>query len=210
MDLCAECCQLTLAVKLCIVMVIGHWSLCPPSFKLACQTFPCQTILRHSSADMKDEFYEWLEIIIKAITTTERLYLLRDFNAGVGADHDSWVRCTGRFGKLNKNGDRKIKGSNLSLTRHTGRVQERTLEEDTALRKATCDTQKVAPRCANDYWPIQCSGVELSVDCGNVNEMYEGLKRAFGPSTVKIAPLRSASGDIITDRGKKMDRWAEQ
>ncbi len=35
------------------------------------------------------------------------------------------------------------------------------------------------------------------------------MKKAFGPSTFKIAPLRSAIGDGITDRGKQMERWAE-
>ncbi len=35
------------------------------------------------------------------------------------------------------------------------------------------------------------------------------MKKAFCPSTFKIAPLRSAIGDVITDRGKQMERWAE-
>jgi hypothetical protein len=39
--------------------------------------------------------------------------------------------------------------------------------------------------------------------------MYDGMKKAFGPSAIKITPLKSSSGDIITDRGKQMERWAE-
>ncbi len=39
--------------------------------------------------------------------------------------------------------------------------------------------------------------------------MYEGMNKAFGPSTIKIAPLKSATGDVITDHGKQMERWAE-
>ena len=39
--------------------------------------------------------------------------------------------------------------------------------------------------------------------------MYEGMKKAFGPSIVKTAPLKSTSGEIITDRAKHMERWAE-
>ena len=39
--------------------------------------------------------------------------------------------------------------------------------------------------------------------------MYEGMKKAFGPSIVKTAPLKSTSGEIITDRAKQMERWAE-
>ena len=39
--------------------------------------------------------------------------------------------------------------------------------------------------------------------------MYEGMKKAFGPSTNKTAPLKSSTGEIITDRGRQMERWAE-
>ena len=39
--------------------------------------------------------------------------------------------------------------------------------------------------------------------------MYEGMKKAFGPSAIKIAPLKSAEGQIINDRSKQMERWAE-
>ncbi|XP_028514347.1 uncharacterized protein LOC114574889 [Exaiptasia diaphana] len=40
--------------------------------------------------------------------------------------------------------------------------------------------------------------------------MYVECTNALPPSTVKIAPVKSASGDIITDGGKQMERWAEQ
>ena len=39
--------------------------------------------------------------------------------------------------------------------------------------------------------------------------MYEGMKKAFGPSIVKTAPLKFTSGEIITDRAKQMERCAE-
>ena len=39
--------------------------------------------------------------------------------------------------------------------------------------------------------------------------MYKGIKKAFGLSITKDAPLKSASGDIISDRNKQMERWAE-
>ncbi|RUS72294.1 hypothetical protein EGW08_019940 [Elysia chlorotica] len=57
-----------------------------------------------SSAEMKDEFYEELEV------TSERLYLHKDFSAWVGANHDSWPRCISHFGvgKLIKNGQRLL------------------------------------------------------------------------------------------------------
>ena len=39
--------------------------------------------------------------------------------------------------------------------------------------------------------------------------MYEGMKKAFGPCAIKIAPLKTTSGKIITDHTKQMERWAE-
>ncbi|XP_076031086.1 uncharacterized protein LOC143019333 [Oratosquilla oratoria] len=39
--------------------------------------------------------------------------------------------------------------------------------------------------------------------------MYDGIKKAYGPSITKIAPLKTASGDTITDRGKQMERWVK-
>ena len=67
----------------------------------------------------------------------------------------------------------------------------------------------MARRCANDYWLDLCQSIQSSADLGNVREMYEGMERAFGPSTVKSAPLKSADGQIIKDRTKQMERWAE-
>lgn len=34
--------------------------------------------------------------------------------------------------------------------------------------------------------------------------MYDGMKKAFGPSVNKIAPLKPAA-----ERGKQMERWTE-
>ena len=39
--------------------------------------------------------------------------------------------------------------------------------------------------------------------------LYDGMKKVFGPSTTKMAPLRSTTSDIIIDWGKQMERWAE-
>lgn len=39
--------------------------------------------------------------------------------------------------------------------------------------------------------------------------MYEGVKKAFGPKATKVVPLKSALGDIITDRAKQMEKWAK-
>ncbi|XP_068738609.1 uncharacterized protein [Montipora capricornis] len=35
------------------------------------------------------------------------------------------------------------------------------------------------------------------------------MKKASGPFAIKIDPLKTTSGEIITDRTKQMERWAE-
>ena len=39
--------------------------------------------------------------------------------------------------------------------------------------------------------------------------MYDGIKKAQGPVQSKTAPLKSSTGEIITDRGEQMERWVE-
>ena len=39
--------------------------------------------------------------------------------------------------------------------------------------------------------------------------MYDGIKRATGPSIKKTAPLKSKSGEVITDKAYQLDRWVE-
>ena len=78
-----------------------------------------------------------------------------------------------------------------------------------ALRKARNNTQRITLCIAHDHWLNLCQSIQLSADCRNICTMYDGTKIAFGPSTTQTAPLKSAAGNIITDRGKLMKRWAE-
>ena len=39
--------------------------------------------------------------------------------------------------------------------------------------------------------------------------MYKGIKQATGPKVKKIAPLKSKTGEIITDWKKQIEKWAE-
>ena len=55
-------------------------------------------------------FYENLAAIIRNLPSKEQVVLLGDFNARVGADHDSWPSCFGQFGvgKISENGQRLL------------------------------------------------------------------------------------------------------
>ncbi|KAK4320193.1 hypothetical protein Pmani_008956 [Petrolisthes manimaculis] len=45
-------------------------------------------------------------------------------------------------------------------------------------RNARNDAQRIARRCANDYWLNLCQNIQLSTDCGNIRGMYDGMKKA--------------------------------
>lgn len=63
-----------------------------------------------STREVKDEFYTSLTDVIKNMPSNEHLYLLGDFNARVGTDHNSWPSCLRSFrvGKVNDNGQRLL------------------------------------------------------------------------------------------------------
>ncbi|XP_047497803.1 craniofacial development protein 2-like [Penaeus chinensis] len=56
--------------------------------------------------DIKDKFYEELDVLIAAVPQSEKLFILGDFNARVGPDHQTWEGIIGRHGtgKCNSNG----------------------------------------------------------------------------------------------------------
>ena len=82
-------------------------------------------------------------------------------------------------------------------------------ETKQALRAARSQVQQAARRCANEYWIHLSEEIQLASLTGDIRRMYEGIKKAFGPSQNKTAPLKSVSGEIISDKKKQMDRWKE-
>ncbi|KAI8511348.1 hypothetical protein Bbelb_104480 [Branchiostoma belcheri] len=63
-----------------------------------------------ASMELKDSFYGMLGQAFSSIPHGEQLYLLGDFNARVGRDHDTWPTSLGHFGvgKMNENGQRLL------------------------------------------------------------------------------------------------------
>jgi len=323
----------------------------------------------YSTQEAKDQFYDELQAVIQRIPDTEQLLLLGDFNARVGADHDSWPNSLGQFGigSMNENGQRILELCTLndlcitntffrtkpqhkvswrhprskhwhqldliitrrchlrnvlitrsyqsadcdtdhslvcckirlqpkmmhhskppgklridaSKTQHPERAEafikclDRALQTDPpagnaqsrwnrlrdtvhssaisalgkkkgktqdwfeansselsavaeekraallehkrnptpstleALRSARSKVQKTARRCANEFWTKLCEDIQSSADAGNIRGVYDGIKKAIGPTQTKIAPLKSASGEVIRDKGKQMERWVE-
>ena len=77
------------------------------------------------------------------------------------------------------------------------------------LANARRDVQKMVRKCTNEYWIDLCIKIQAASDNGNIKAMYDGIKKATGPTVRKTAPLKSSSGDPITDKTKQMERWVE-
>ncbi|XP_049946986.1 uncharacterized protein LOC126450820 [Schistocerca serialis cubense] len=56
---------------------------------------------------------------------------------------------------------------------------------------------------------VYIAGIQKSAYSGDAKAMYDGIKKAIGPTVRKTAPLKSKTGEVITDEGKQMERWVE-
>ena len=77
------------------------------------------------------------------------------------------------------------------------------------LRVAPGKVQQISRRCANDFWLQLCNHIQVCAYTGNLKGMYEGIKQAIGPMQSRIAPMKSATCDAITDKSKQMECWVE-
>ena len=54
-----------------------------------------------------------------------------------------------------------------------------------------------------------CAKIQAAADTGNVKDMFDGIKKAIGPTQAKCAPLKTSTGEIITEKSKLMECWVE-
>ena len=77
------------------------------------------------------------------------------------------------------------------------------------LRAARNKVKQISRRCANDIWLQLCNLTQVCIDTGNLKSMYDGIKHAIGPMQSRTAHLKSATGDIIKNKSKQMERWMD-
>lgn len=76
-----------------------------------------------------------------------------------------------------------------------------------ALRAAKSKAQRTARRSANEYLQSLCAKIHTAADCGHTRGMYEGIKTATGPRSIKTTPQKEKCGEVITDQSKQLQRW---
>ena len=77
------------------------------------------------------------------------------------------------------------------------------------IRAARGKAQQIAPQYANEYWTELSDNIQRTSTTGNIKGMYDGIKKAHGPVQSKTAPLKTSTGEVITDKGHQMERWVE-
>ena len=102
--------------------------------------------------------------------------------------------------------DPLIESKRAALQNHKDHPSAQSLK---ALQTARSNVQKMVRTCINEYWKDLCTNIQQASDMGNIKGMYDGIKKATGPTPIKTAPLKSSSGQIITDKTKQMERWVE-
>ena len=70
------------------------------------------------------------------------------------------------------------------------------------LRNARNTSQQTARCCVNKYWVQLCTEIQTCSDTGNIRGMFEGKKKATGPT-------QSKTSEVITNSDKQMKRWVE-
>ena len=69
--------------------------------------------------------------------------------------------------------------------------------------------QKIARQCANEFYCNLSDSIQKASDTGNIRRMYEGIKKVIGKEIRKPAPLKSKSGELLNDKGQKLNRLVE-
>ena len=99
-----------------------------------------------------------------------------------------------------------IEAKGAALAEYKRTPSERNLQ---TLRIARSKAQQTARRCANEYWTELSENIQSATITGNIRGMYGGIKKALGPTLNKTTPLRSSTGEVVTDRGHLLERWVE-
>ena len=99
-----------------------------------------------------------------------------------------------------------IEAKRATLAEHKHNPSERNLQ---ILRIARSKTQQTARRCANEDWAELSENIHSAAITGNIRGMYDGIRKALGPTLKKTAPPRSSTGEAITDSGYQLERWVE-
>ena len=77
------------------------------------------------------------------------------------------------------------------------------------LREARKTFRKTARKCANEFWLTTSAGIQAAADRGDTKSVYDGIRKAVGPTKKLTSPLQSATGEILHSRDEQLGRWVQ-
>ena len=83
-----------------------------------------------------------------------------------------------------------IEAKRAVLAEYKRTPSERNLQ---VLRMARSKAQQTARRCANKYWTELSENIQSAAITENIRGMYDGIKKALGPTQNKTSPVRSST-----------------
>ena len=167
-------------------------------------------VSKMTQSDLREQFTEAFEKEYDASqsgdTATEKWETLRDtihhialsiFGKKTSKLHDWYEAKSSRMTPI-------IEAKHAALTEYKQSPTEQNLQ---TLRAARSKVQCIARHCTNEYWTEHSEMIQMAAAMGNIRGMYDGIKKGWRPIQSKMAPLKSATGEVITDQGQQMERW---
>ncbi|GCC29148.1 hypothetical protein chiPu_0007585 [Chiloscyllium punctatum] len=91
-----------------------------------------------------------------------------------------------------------FEGKHVALAEYKRSASGKNLQ---ILRAARNKVPQTARRCTNEYWTQLSEEIQTAAIMRNIRGMCIGIKKALGSAQSKTAPLKSSTGEIITDKG---------
>lgn len=76
-------------------------------------------------------------------------------------------------------------------------------------KQSRSKVQRLTREAKHNYWSDISKRAEDCSATGNTGGMYQALKEALGPPVKKSSPLRSLTGELLTNPDDQLDRWVE-
>ena len=75
--------------------------------------------------------------------------------------------------------------------------------------KTGCRFRRAARKCATEFWLNASAGIQAAADKRDTKSVYEGIRKAVGPTKKSTSPLLSETGEILHSRNEQLSRWVK-
>ncbi|MCP4267312.1 MAG: hypothetical protein GY777_17355, partial [Candidatus Brocadiaceae bacterium] len=77
------------------------------------------------------------------------------------------------------------------------------------LREARNNFRKTARKCATEFWLKASARIQAAADRGDTKSVYEGIRKAVGPTKRYTSHLLSETGEILHSKSEQLGRWVQ-